>query len=248
VPKEPRQRDNRGAKKSGDTVTRNIVIGMVALVVLSGVIFTVLDKRSGSETALPASIEKIDASNNGAPLKGEVLPENDYGITFNADAPISINIWEDFQCPFCKFFEDEMDEYIESLIRNKEAKVTYHMTSFPGMESKRATNAAYCAADESRFIEFHKAIYAVQGAENSGIFSNKNLIEIGKRLGISSPTFESCVNDNKYGDNVEKVYASMAKNKVEGTPTVFINGKLWSRSGSEFVLDEFKAAVEAAKK
>jgi len=62
VPKEPRQRDNRGAKKSGDTVTRNIVIGMVALVVLSGVIFTVLDKRSGSETALPASIEKIDAS------------------------------------------------------------------------------------------------------------------------------------------------------------------------------------------
>jgi len=199
VPKEPRQRDNRGAKKSGDTVTRNIVIGMVALVVLSGVIFTVLDKRSGSETALPASIEKIDAS-------------------------------------------------IESLIRNKEANVTYHMTSFLGMESKRATNAAYCAADESRFIEFHKAIYAVQGAENSGIFSNKNLIEIGKRLGINSPTFESCVNDNKYGDNVEKVYASMAKNKVEGTPTVFINGKLWSRSGSEFVLDEFKAAVEAAKK
>jgi protein-disulfide isomerase len=140
-----------------------------------------------------------------------------------------------------------MDEYIEGLIRNQEAKVTYHMTSFLGMESKRATNAAYCAADEGRFIEFHKAIYAVQGAENSGIFSNKNLVEIGKRLGITSPTFESCVNENKYGDNVDKVYKSMAKNNVEGTPTVFINGKPWSRSGSEFKLDEFKAAVEAAK-
>ena len=115
------------------------------------------------------------------------------------------------------------------------------------MESKRATNAAYCSVDEGRFLEFHRAIYTVQGAENSGIFSNKNLVEIGKRLGITSPTFESCVNDNKYGETVEKVYQSMAKNKVEGTPTVFINGKLWSRSGSEFVLDEFKAAVEAAK-
>jgi protein-disulfide isomerase len=73
------------------------------------------------------------------------------------------------------------------------------------------------------------------------------LVEIGKRLGITSPTFESCVNENKYGDNVDKVYKSMAKNKVEGTPTVFINGKPWSRSGSEFKLDEFKAAVEAAK-
>ena len=49
------------------------------------------------------------------------------------------------------------------------------------------------------------------------------------------------------GDAVSKVYASMAKYKVEGTPTVFINGKPWSRSGSEFVLGEFKAAVEAAK-
>jgi protein-disulfide isomerase len=116
-----------------------------------------------------------------------------------------------------------------------------------GQESKRAANAAYCAVDEGRFIEFHRAIYDVQGTENSGIFSNKNLLEIGKRLGITSPTFESCVNDNKNGDVVEKVYSSMAKNKVEGTPTVFINGKLWNRSGSEFVLDEFKAAVEAAK-
>jgi protein-disulfide isomerase len=121
------------------------------------------------------------------------------------------------------------------------------MTSFIGEESKRAANAAYCAVAEGRFIEYHRAIYQVQGTENSGVFSNKNLIEIGKRLGINSPTFESCINDNKNADIVAKIYASMAKNKVEGTPTVFINGTLWNRSGSQFVLDEFKAAVEAAK-
>jgi protein-disulfide isomerase len=247
VPKEPRARDNRGPQKSGDTVTRNIVIGMVALVVLSGLIFTVLDKRSGSEVALPKAIEKIDASKNGAPVKATVAPENDYGIVFNADAKPTIEIWEDFQCPFCKYFETAMSSYIEDLVRTSQAKVVYRMTSFLGAESKRAANAAYCAVDEGRFIEFHRALYEVQGAENSGIFSNKNLIEIGKRLGITSPTFESCVNDNKNGDAVAKVYGSMAKYKVEGTPTVFINGKLWNRSGSEFVVDEFKAAVEAAK-
>ncbi|MFM8897612.1 MAG: DsbA family protein [Actinomycetota bacterium] len=247
MPKEPRARDNRAKKNSGDTVTRNIVIGMVALVVLSGLIFTVLDKRTSAEVAFPKAIEKIDAANNGAPLKASVLPDNDYGIVFNADNGLQINIWEDFQCPFCKYFETAMSSYIEDLVRNNEAKVVYHMTSFLGQESKRAANAAYCAVDEGRFIEFHRAIYDVQGTENSGIFSNKNLLEIGKRLGITSPTFESCVNDNKNGDVVEKVYSSMAKNKVEGTPTVFINGKLWNRSGSEFVLDEFKAAVEAAK-
>ncbi|MFM1797150.1 MAG: hypothetical protein RL733_931, partial [Actinomycetota bacterium] len=68
MPKEPRPRNNRKEKNAGDTVTRNIVIGMVALVVLSGLIFTVIDKRSSSEVALPATIESIDSSNNGAPL------------------------------------------------------------------------------------------------------------------------------------------------------------------------------------
>lgn len=248
MPKEPRARDNRGSQKSGDTVTRNIVIGMVALVVLSGLIFTVLDKRTSVEVTLPKAIEKIDASSNGAPLKGAVVPDNDYGIVFNADVAPRIDIWEDFQCPFCKDFETAMSSYVEDLVRNKEANVVYHMTSFIGEESKNAANAAYCAVEEGRFIEFHRALYQVQGTENSGIFSKKNLVEIGKRLGITSPTFESCVNDNKNADTVAKVYASMAKNKVEGTPTVFINGKLWSRSGSQFVVDEFKAAVEAAKK
>lgn len=68
MPKEPRQRKVSNSAKSGDTVTRNIVIGMIALVVLSGVIFTVLDKRSGSSVALPASIESISSANNGESL------------------------------------------------------------------------------------------------------------------------------------------------------------------------------------
>jgi len=67
------------------------------------------------------------------------------------------------------------------------------------------------------------------------------------KLGITSETFADCVNDNKYGDFVKKVAESMAPNKVEGTPTVFINGTRWERTTSEFNLDEFKAAVEAAK-
>lgn len=45
MPKEPRQRKVNNSAKPGDTVTRNIVIGMIALVVLSGVIFTVLEDR-----------------------------------------------------------------------------------------------------------------------------------------------------------------------------------------------------------
>ena len=247
MPREPKPK-SVVPKKQGDTVTRNIVIGMVALVVLSGVIFTLTSKKTSSNVELPTAITQIDSSKNGEALIGTVEPTNDYGIVFNKElAKPQIDIWEDFQCPFCNIFEKAMSSYIEDVIRKKEAKVVFHMASFIGADSVRAANAANCAVAEGRFIEYHRALYQIQGAENAGIYRNENLVEVGKRLGITNPTFESCVNEGKYTGVVKNVANSMGKNNVNGTPTVFINGKLWERSGNDFKVDEFKAAVDAAK-
>ena len=246
MPREPRQK-SVVPKKQGDTLTRNIVIGMVALVVLSGVIFTLTSKKTSTNVEVPTAIGQIDSSKNGASLIATVEPTNDYGIVFNKDVKPQIDIWEDFQCPFCNLFEKTMTNYIEDVIRNKEAKVVFHMASFIGPDSVRAANAANCAVAEGRFIEFHRALYQIQGAENTGVFANANLVEVGKRLGITNPEFAKCVNDGKYSGVVNNVASSMAKNNVNGTPTIFINGKLWERSGTTFVVDELKAAVDAAK-
>ncbi|MFM8961548.1 MAG: DsbA family protein [Actinomycetota bacterium] len=237
----------RDQKPKGDTLTRNLVLGMVGFVILILGVFTVLDRQSGSSTESPLAIENLDTSSLGEPLVGTVSETNDYGIVFNPDATLQIDIWEDFQCPYCNFFEKANGSYVDELIRSKEAKVVYHMASFLGQESVRASNASYCAVEEGRFLDFHKAIYNVQGAENSGLFSNKNLIAIGEKLGITTQSFKDCVNNNEFGDTVKKVAESMPKNKVQGTPTIFINGKLWERTSNDFNVEEFKAAVEAAK-
>jgi len=246
MPKEPRQRQ-RDNQKSGDTLTRNLVLGMVALVVLSGVIFTVLDKRSASLSDFDVALEKIDASQNGPALTGSFSKEDDYGITFNSGVKPKVEIWEDPQCPFCNDFEKEIGSYVEDLVRNKEAQVTYRMTSFLGQDSVRAVNASFCSVAEGRFLDLHSAIFAVQGQEGSGTYTNENLLALSEKLGITSPEYVNCVKDGKYLEQVKAVYDSMAKYNVKGTPTVFIDGKLWERSGAEFKLDEFKAAVEAAK-
>lgn len=246
MPKQAKERV-RDQKPKGDTLTRNLVLGMVGFVILILGVFTVLDRQSGSSAESPLAIENLDTSSLGEPLVGTVSETNDYGIVFNPDATLQIDIWEDFQCPYCNFFEQANGSYLDELIRNKEAKVIYHMASFLGQESVRASNASYCAVEEGRFLDFHKAIYNVQGAENSGLFSNKNLITIGEKLGITSQTFKDCVNKNEFVDSVKKVAESMPKNKVQGTPTIFINGKLWERKSNDFSVAEFRAAVEAAK-
>jgi protein-disulfide isomerase len=227
--------------KSGDNVTRWIVIAMVLLVVATGVGFSLMSQNNKQNESLAA----LDSFKPKAAFASTIDAENGSAITFNPGLAKTVDVWEDPQCPVCKYFEDANGEYIDSLIREKKATVRFHVLSFLGDESVRAANASFCAADEGQYIDFHKALYRVQSPlENSGFWSNANLIAIGSKAGITSEKFATCVNDGQKVDLVKANYDSMAKYGVQGTPTVFIDGKLWERKSSDFNVDEFRAAVE----
>lgn len=231
------------AAKSTDNTTRWIVIGMVLLVVVTGVVFSLFSQNSKES----ASLAGLDGTTLKPAITSTIDTANGSPITFDNGAVTVIDIWEDPQCPVCKLFEDANGDYLESLIREKKATVRYHVLSFLGDESVRAANASFCAADEGQYLDFHHALYAVQSPlENSGFWSNETLVNIGKKIGITSTTFENCVTKGSKVEVVKANYDSMNKFGVQGTPTVFINGKKWERAQNEFILEEFKAAVEAA--
>jgi protein-disulfide isomerase len=230
------------AAKTADNTTRWIVIAMVALVVVTGVVFSLF----GQSDKTTASLSGLDGIKLKPAVTSTIDTANGSAISFDNGAATTIDIWEDSQCPVCKLFEDANGAYIESLIREKKANVRYHVLSFLGDESVRAANASFCAADEGQYLDFQKAIYAVQSTvENSGFWSNETLVEMGKKIGITSTKFEECVTKGSKVDLVQANSESMSKFGVQGTPTVFINGKKWERTQNAFVLDEFKAAVEA---
>ena len=230
--------------KGADNANRWIVIAMVLLVVVTGVVFSMMNQSNKENASLagldgtklkPAVVSTIDVANGSA-------------ITFNPGTATVIDVWEDPQCPVCKSFENSTGEYINSLIREKKATVRFHVLSFLGDESVRTANAAFCAADENQFLDFHNAIYTVQSPlENSGFWSNETLVSIGKKIGVTSTKFEECVTKGLNLDLVKAHYDSMAKFGVKGTPTIFINGKLWERQSPDFNLAEFRAAVAGVK-
>jgi len=227
--------------KKADNTTRWIVIAMVSLVVVTGVVFSLFGQSSKES----ASIAALDGYTLKPAVTSTIDPNNGSAITFDNGAVTTIDVWEDPQCPVCKYFADANGDYLDSLIREKKATVRYHVLSFLGDESVRAANASFCAADEGQYLDFHKALYTVQSQlENSGFWSNESLVDIGKKIGINSTNFADCVTKGSKVDLVQANSDSMSKYGVQGTPTVFINGKLWERTQNEFVLEEFKAAVE----
>ena len=241
---------NSVKSQGGDPFTRWLVIGMVTLVVVVGAVFSLTSEKSAKNAAFTA----LDSFQSVGDVKGTVDSTAGDGIVFNAGLPTKVDVFEDFQCPICKLFEAPIGGYLTSLITEKKAQVTYHPLSFLGNGSKddesiAASNAAYCAVDEGKFLDFHKALYDVQSqVENSGFLNTENLITIGKKIGITSQTFSDCVTNRSKLVNVVAATASLERYGVKGTPTALINGKLWERQSPGFDLNEFKAAVEAASK
>ena len=227
----------------GDKFTRWLVIGMVTLVVASGAIFSVVGEKSKANE----SFAILSDFKPGPTVVSTVDDAHGAGITFNNGAAKTIDIWEDPQCPVCSSFEQANGEFIDELVRTKKANVVYHVLSFLGNESVAASNAAYCAADEARYLDFHKAMYLVQPVlENSGFYSTENLIKIGSYAGLTTQSFSDCVTKGSKLDKVKAAYESMAKYNVQGTPTVFFNGKKWERQNNAFLPSEFAAAFEAS--
>ena len=217
------------ATSGGDKVTRNLVIGMVALVVVVGASFSYFGSKGSETAAIPSSVSKADG----------------YGIVFNGDVKDvpTIDVYEDFQCPVCARFEAINGPALEKVIEEKKAKVVYHVLSFLGTESILAANASACAADEDKFLAFHKAFYANQPAENSGAITAEFLKAIGVSVGIDSAKFAACVDNGGYSDWVKNVAEAGAKANVNSTPTVFVNGKEINRNTDYFNLEAFQKAI-----
>lgn len=208
-------------EKKKDNVTRNLVIGMVSLVLVVGVGVSYSTNRADSNASVPASVEKSEG----------------YGIVFNKELTgvPKIDIWEDFQCPVCRNFEAINAKQVKEWIDAKKATVVFHPLSFIGAESAYMANAAACAADEGKFLQYHEALYVNMAAsENSGKWTLPALVELGKQLGITSSKFEGCVNDGKYQDWVNNVAADGSSRNVNSTPTVFINGKEIERINANY--------------
>lgn len=208
-------------EKKKDNVTRNLVIGMVSLVLVVGVGVSYSTNRADSNASVPSSVEKSEG----------------YGIVFNKELTgvPKIDIWEDFQCPVCRNFEAINAKQIKEWIDAKKATVVFHPLSFIGAESAYMANAAACAADEGKFLQYHEALYVNMAAsENSGQWTPPALVELGKQLGITGSAFEGCVNDGKYQDWVNNVAADGSSRNVNSTPTVFINGKEIERINANY--------------
>ena len=138
--------------------------------------------------------------------------------------PVTLDLYEDFQCPSCRELQQTSGKTIDELEKTGKVTANYYMMSFLGPESVRAANAGGCAQDQGKFKPFYDYLYAHQPAEKTGGYTTDDLIAAGRAVGITNPAFDECVTSMKYQNWVTNVNDT-AGQKVTGTPTLFVNGQ-----------------------
>lgn len=165
------------------------------------------------------------------------------------NAPVRIDVFEDFQCIACVQFtmatEIQLTEqYVET------GQVYYVFRHYPFLdglgrfsnESQQAANASMCAAEQGRFWDYHDMLFTNFTGVNQGNFTDRRLIAFAEALGLNEESFESCFSENRYRDQIEADRAEADSLGVSGTPTVFVNGQ---RVGQPELVPTF-AEIEAA--
>ncbi|MFQ5914785.1 MAG: DsbA family protein [Nitrospinota bacterium] len=172
---------------------------------------------------------------------------DDDPILGDSKAPLTLIEFSDYQCPFCGRFSRDIfprikKEYIET------GKVRYVFRDFPlpfYVYAQKAAEAAQCAGDQGRYWEMHDFIFVNQHA-----IKVEDLKGYARRIGLNIETFNTCLDTNRYSEEVRKDREAGRKAGVRRIPSFVLgrttdNGKIVGRfiSGAQ-PYEVFKSALE----
>ena len=183
------------------------------------VISTVSDLRTGGSPSAPSVPSVPSPSAPSAPVNVAAIGPS----MGDEDAPVTIIEFSDFECPFCKRFNDQTFAQIKTnYIDTGKARIVFRHYPLPfHSNAQKASEASMCADDQDKFWEFHDAIFAQQ--TNIGVDALK---QIAATLKLNTATFNSCLDSGKYTKYVQDDLAAGSAAGVSGTPSFIINGQL----------------------
>jgi protein-disulfide isomerase len=246
-----RDAERRAARRKQRLVVGGVVVAVLVLAAVIGIV--VNSSRSGNKG--PVTIPGT-AVTTGSPVAQSGI------LIGQASAPVTLDLYEDFNCPICGQFEKAFGSSITDMIHQNKIAVRYHMLSFiddhNGGTYSHRSSGAFAAADTygtpEQALALHSALYANQPDESSSTgLPNTKIISLASDAGITSQQFVDAVTKNSFASWVQRVADDGSKAGVTGTPTIYVNEKqvqLQSLANAQGQLDPTKLAqaVAAAQK
>jgi len=233
-----RREQEKTERRRRSIVVSAVVVGVLVLIVGIGAAVQASRDTTGQATTPPAGA--VDT----------------YGLPLGRDgAPVTVDVYEDFMCPFCGDFEAAADKTLEAYVASGDVQVHFNAVAYldrfsDGSDySTRAMNAVGVVLDEAgraAAVEMHDALYADQPAEGTSGLSDDQLVDRAVEAGADRAAVQGPIENRKFEQWVENASDDANQRGVMSTPTVLVDGETVEFKSTDELLVNLRSAVAAA--
>lgn len=178
-------------------------------------------KQSATPTIFGTVVDISKVKTAGEPFVG------------NPNAPVVMAYWMDYQCPFCRRFEEDViSKLMEEYVKTGKLKIVFKDFQFLGPDSQTAGLAerAVWEVAPDKFYEWHKAMYNKQDGENSGWGNKADILALTESIGIDVAKVEQLMTKKatEYQKAMDTDKAEGGSFGINGTPGSIIGKNLIS--------------------
>jgi protein-disulfide isomerase len=195
------------------------IAGSIAMLVIALILGSSL-LRSGSDPVV-----RVDVAN--------AIVEGD------AEAPVTIVVYTDFQCPFCaRFARDTLPILRERYVEPGRVRLAIRHLPLENIhpDAREAAAAAHCAAEQMRFWDMHDRLFA-----DPRHLSPADLGETAQSIGLDRALFGACLGRRTTAQRIDADIAEARRLGITSTPTFLLG-----TSAGEGHIDGARRLVGAA--
>ncbi|MEO6600260.1 MAG: thioredoxin domain-containing protein, partial [Polyangiaceae bacterium] len=137
------------------------------------------------------------------------------------NAPVIIQTWSDFECPFCADVHPMLTELLKAY--QGRVRLVWHDYPLPfHAHARLAANAgreAFAQGGANAFWKFHDAVYAAPEGE----LTASKLTDLGKKAGLDDARFQAALSTLRHDAEIALDVSAGNAVGVEGTPAFLVN-------------------------
>ncbi len=152
-------------------------------------------------------------------LPVQMITVDDDPVRGDANAPVTIVEFTDFQCPTCA----SMQPILEEILKSYGNKVRLVVRDFPlprHANALKAAEAANAANAQGKFVEYTALLFNHQDA-----LDVPSLKKYASEIGLNRARFDAELDSGKYAAEVKHDREDGEMYGIDSTPAIFVNGR-----------------------
>ena len=245
-----RQQRRRGGRQQASGNSKRLLYlltggGVLVAVAVVIIVFAAIGTDSSPDPDVPA-VAQVENDSSRAEEEGSSASTQEESVS---RLPlVTLEEFGDFQCSHCAQFAVGVGKQIKKdFVDTGRIRFVFRHFPFIGEESFRAAEATECAADQNKFWEYHDTVFENWQGANEGHFSDDNLKLFAGSLQLDRGAFDACLDGRKYLGKIEADLRRGEQLGVQGTPSLFINGKMLTPSSNEELVRLIESAIADAQ-